>query len=169
MNLSDLKPPRGAVTTKKRLGRGVGSGLGKTSGRGHKGQRARSSGNVRPGYEGGQMPFSRRVPKWGFTNPFRVEYQPVNIRDLEAAAKHGKDGVVDAAALKAAGKIHSASRPVKVLGVGDLKAKLTVKADRFSGEAKKKIEAAGGKAEVVAKPAPAPVVRHKNKKVAAAK
>jgi len=164
MNLSDLKPPTGAVQTKKRVGRGIGSGLGKTSGRGHKGQRARSSGNVRPGYEGGQMPFSRRVPKWGFTNPFRVEYQPVNIRDLAGAAKNG---VVDAAALKAAGKIHSAAKPIKVLGVGELKTKLTVKADKFSGEAKKKIEAAGGKAEVVARPEPKPVVRHKHKQAAA--
>jgi len=163
MNLSDLKPAHGATHRRKRVGRGTGSGHGKTSGRGHKGQRARSSGNVRPGYEGGQNPFQRRVPKFGFSNPFRIEYQPVNVRDLEAAAKHAKGGVIDAAAFKAAGLIHSAQKPVKILSTGDLKAKLTVKADRFSEEAKKKIEAAGGKAELLAKPDPKPVVRHKNK------
>jgi large subunit ribosomal protein L15 len=149
MNLSDLKPAHGATHRRKRVGRGTGSGHGKTSGRGHKGQRARSSGNVRPGYEGGQNPFQRRVPKFGFSNPFRIEYQPVNVRDLEAAAKHAKGGVIDAAAFKAAGLIHSAQKPVKILSTGDLKAKLTVKADRFSEEAKKKIEAAGGKIELI--------------------
>ncbi len=149
MNLSDLKPPVNATSARKRVGRGIGSGLGKTSGRGHKGQRARTSGNVRPGFEGGQMPFHRRVPKFGFQNPFRVEYQPVNVRDLEAAAKFATNGVIDAAALKAAGKIHHADRPVKLLSVGEAKAKFTVRVDRYSAEAKKKIEAAGGKAELV--------------------
>lgn len=149
MNLSDLKPPKGAVQTSKRVGRGIGSGLGKTSGRGHKGQRARTSGNVRPGFEGGQQPLYRRIPKFGFKNPFRVEYQPVNVRDLEQAAKHGASGVVDSAAFKKAGLIHHASDPVKVLGEGELKAKLTVRAEAFSAEAKKKIEAAGGKVEIV--------------------
>jgi large subunit ribosomal protein L15 len=163
MNLGDLKPPKGATHKSKRVGRGIGSGMGKTSTRGHKGQRGRSSGNVRPGFEGGQMPFYRRVPKFGFKNPFRVEYQPVNVRDLEQAAKHAKDGIVDGKAFKAAGLIHSADRPVKILGDGELKSKVTVKAERFSEEAKKKIEAAGGKAELLAKPEPKPVVRHKNK------
>lgn len=154
--LSDLKPPKGAVTTKKRLGRGIGSGLGKTSGKGHKGQRARSSGNVRPGFEGGQMPFYRRVPKYGFKNPFRVEYQPVNVRDLEVAAKLASGGVVASKAFKAAGLIHSADKPVKILATGDLKSKITVRANRFSEEAKKKIEAAGGKIELIPEPKPAP-------------
>ena len=149
MNLSDLKPPKGAVMTTKRVGRGLGSGLGKTSGRGHKGQRARSSGNVRPGFEGGQQPLYRRIPKFGFKNPFRVEYQPVNVRDLEQAAKHATGGVVDGKALEAAGLIHHSYNPVKILGTGELKAKLTVKVEAFSAEAKKKIEAAGGKIEVV--------------------
>lgn len=168
MNLGDLKPPTGATHYKKRVGRGTGSGHGKTSGRGHKGQRGRSSGNVRPGFEGGQMPFYRRVPKFGFQNPFRVEYQPVNIRDLEAAAKHGQGGVVDGKALKAAGLIHAADKPVKILGDGELKAKLTVKAEKFSEEAKKKIEAAGGKAESIA-PAPPKPVERRSKKTEASK
>jgi large subunit ribosomal protein L15 len=163
MNLSDLKPAHGATHRRKRVGRGTGSGHGKTSGQGHKGQRARSSGNVRPGYEGGQMPFSRRVPKFGFTNPFRVEYQPVNVSDLERAAKHAKAGVIDAAALKAAGMIHHVQGPVKILGGGELKAKLTIKADRFSEEAKKKIEAAGGKIELIAHERK-PVERHSSKR-----
>ena len=154
MNLSDLKPPKGAVKTSKRVGRGIGSGLGKTSGRGHKGQRGRTSGNVRPGFEGGQNPLYRRVPKFGFKNPFRTEYQPVNVRDLEQAAKHAGGGMVDAAAFKKAGLIHHESAPVKVLGSGELKAKLTVKADAFSAEAKKKIEAAGGKVELIEKTVP---------------
>src|SRR5687768_9156528 len=162
--LGDLKPPSGAVTTKKRLGRGIGSGLGKTSGKGHKGQRARSSGNVRPGFEGGQMPFYRRVPKYGFQNPFRIEYQPVNLRDLEAAAKLAQGGVVDAKAFKAAGLIHSADKPVKILATGDVKTKLTVRANRFSEEAKKKIEAAGGKIELIAEPKPVPAKHSATKK-----
>lgn len=163
MNLSDLKPPKGAVMTTKRVGRGLGSGLGKTSGRGHKGQRARSSGNVRPGFEGGQMPLYRRIPKFGFQNPFRTEYQPVNVNQLEQAAKHATAGVIDAEALKKAGFIHHKSAPVKILGTGELKAKVTVKANAFSAEAKKKIEAAGGKVDLIPKPDPKPVVRHKNK------
>lgn len=163
MNLSDLKPPSGATSYKKRVGRGIGSGLGKTSGRGHKGQRARSSGNVRPGFEGGQNPLYRRAPKFGFQNPFRTEYQAVNVRQLEAAAKYATGGVVDAAAFKKAGLIHHANSPVKILGEGELKLKLTVKANAFSAEAKKKIEAAGGKLDLIPKPDPKPVVRHKNK------
>ena len=170
MNLTDLKAPKGANVNKKRLGRGIGSGLGKTSGKGHKGQRARSSGNVRPGFEGGQMPLYRRIPKFGFKNPFRTEYQPVNVRDLEQASKFANAGVIDAASFKKAGLIKSADRPIKILGTGDLKAKFTVKAEKFSEEAKKKIEAAGGKIEQIIREV-APVVRHKHKaaKAAAAK
>jgi large subunit ribosomal protein L15 len=123
---------------------------------------------VRPGFEGGQMPLYRRIPKFGFKNPFRLEYQPVNVRDLEQAAKHAK-GVVDAEAFKKAGLIHHESEPVKILGTGDLKAKLTVKANAFSAEAKKKIEAAGGKIDLIPKVDPKPVVRHKNKQKPAAK
>ncbi len=162
-NLGNLAPPKGATSYRKRVGRGIGSGLGKTSGRGHKGQRARSSGNVRRGFEGGQNPFYRRQPKFGFQNPFRVEYQAVNVKDLEQASKKAKGGVVDAAALKAAGLIHSASRPVKILSTGEIKVKLTVKANRFSPEAQKKIEAAGGKIDLIADIVPAAVVRHKAK------
>ena len=149
MNLSDLKPAHGATHKRKRVGRGTGSGHGKTSGRGHKGQRARSSGNVRRGFEGGQNPFQRRQPKFGFTNPFRVSYQAVNVRDLEQASKHAKGGVIDAAVLKAAGMIHHVKEPVKILGMGELKGKFTVKVEKVSAEAKKKIEAAGGKIELI--------------------
>src|SRR5579859_2389030 len=149
MNLGDLKAPRGATHRKKRLGRGIGSGHGKTSSRGHQGQGSRTSGTVRPGFEGGQMPLYRRVPKFGFKNPFRVEYQPVNVRELDARAEKGKDGVIGPKLLAEAGLIHSAEKPVKILADGEVKSKVTVKAEAFSEGAKKKIEAAGGKAELI--------------------
>lgn len=146
MNLSDLKPPKGARKNRKRVGRGPGSGLGKTSGSGHKGQRSRTSGNVRPGFEGGQMPLSRRLPKFGFWSPFRTEYTVVNVGDL---AKRFKDGdTVDPAALKKAGMVR-AKLPVKILATGDLTVKLTVKAHKFSKAATKKIEGAGGSVEIL--------------------
>ncbi len=146
MNLSNLSPAPGAVKTRKRLGRGPGSGLGKTSGRGHKGRGSRSGGNTTPGYEGGQMPLQRRVPKRGFRSPFRTEYTLVNLDQLEE--KFDAGSVVDRAALQAAGLVKVKGRKVKVLADGTLTKALTVKADKFSAAAKQKLEAAGGAAEV---------------------
>ncbi|MBN1778437.1 MAG: 50S ribosomal protein L15 [Clostridiales bacterium] len=145
MKLHELQPAAGSTTSPKRLGRGTGSGLGKTSGKGHKGQKARSGGGVRPGFEGGQMPLTRRVPKKGFTNVFRTEYATVNVGKLDIF----KDGaVVTARTLREAGLVKKAMDGVKILGGGELTKKLTVQADRFSEAAKQKIETLGGKAEV---------------------
>ena len=147
MKLSDLKPAEGSVKDAYRKGRGIGSGNGKTAGKGHKGQNARSGGGVRPGFEGGQMPLQRRLPKRGFSNyPFKEAYQPVNIcvlNDFDDGA------VVTAEELYARNMISSKNKPVKILGDGELEKKLTVKAEKFSESAKAKIEAAGGKAEVL--------------------
>ena len=145
MKLHELQPAAGSTTAPKRLGRGVGSGLGKTSGKGHKGAKARSGGGKRPGFEGGQMPLYRRVPKRGFHNPFRVEYATVNVGRLEIF-ENGT--VVTAELLKEAGLISKVMDGVKVLGNGELTKKLTVEAVKFSDAAKEKIEALGGKAEV---------------------
>jgi large subunit ribosomal protein L15 len=145
MKLHELKPAAGSTTSPKRLGRGTGSGLGKTSGKGHKGQKARSGGGVRPGFEGGQMPLTRRVPKKGFTNVFRTEYATVNVGKLDIF----EDGaVVTARTLREAGLVKKAMDGVKILGGGELTKKLTVQANRFSEAAKQKIETLGGKAEV---------------------
>ena len=148
MRIGQLSPAEGARTSKKRLGRGIGSGLGKTSGKGHKGQWARSGGGVRPGFEGGQMPLTRRVPKRGFNNHVRVVYPVVNIDKL-AAFEAG--AVVDYDALVANGlvKVVKNAAGLKVLGNGKLDVALTVKASKFSEAAKKAIEAAGGTAEEV--------------------
>ena len=146
MKLYDLHPAEGSRTAPKRVGRGAGSGLGKTSGRGHKGQKARSGGVVRPGFEGGQMPLIRRVPKRGFYNPFSKEYAVINVKDL---ASFEAGSVVDYEALKAAGKLKKEFDGLKVLGDGELNVALTVKAAKFTESAKQKIEAAGGKAEVI--------------------
>ena len=146
MKLHELRPAEGATASQKRLGRGAGSGLGKTSGKGHKGAKARSGGGKRPGFEGGQMPLYRRVPKRGFTNVFGTDYATVNVERLEVF----EDGaVVDAAALLEKKIIRKELDGVKILGVGELTKKLTVKAAKFSGTAKEKIEAVGGKAEVI--------------------
>ena len=146
MKLHDLKPAVGATTAPKRLGRGVGSGLGKTSGKGHKGAKARSGGGKRPGFEGGQMPLTMRLPKRGFTNIFRKEYAAVNIDRLEMF----EDGaVVTPVTLIEYGIIKNVQDGVKILGNGELTKKLTVQANKFSESAKQKIEAAGGKAEVI--------------------
>ena len=146
MKLHDLKPAVGATTAPKRLGRGVGSGLGKTSGKGHKGAKARSGGGKRPGFEGGQMPLTMRLPKRGFTNKFRKEYVAVNVDRLEVF----EDGmVVSPVELIEYGIIKKIEDGVKILGNGDITKKLTVQANKFSATAKEKIEAAGGKAEVI--------------------
>ena len=146
MKLHELHPAEGSTSAQKRLGRGSGSGLGKTSGKGHKGAKARSGGGKRPGVEGGQMPLYRRVPKRGFNNVFRTEYAEVNLERLEAF----EDGaVVDAAALLEKRIIRKELDGVKILGGGELTKKLTVKAAKFSASAKEKIEAVGGKAEVI--------------------
>jgi large subunit ribosomal protein L15 len=145
MKLHDLKPAVGATTAPKRLGRGTGSGLGKTSGKGHKGAKARSGGGKRPGFEGGQMPLTMRLPKRGFTNKWRVEYATVNVDRLNIF----EDGeVVSPATLVEAGILKNVLDGVKILGNGDITKKLTVQANKFSETAKQKIEAAGGKVEV---------------------
>ena len=148
MKMHELKPAEGAKTAAKRLGRGIGSGLGKTSGKGHKGQKARSGGGVRPGFEGGQMPLVRRIPKRGFNNRFRKVYSIVNLSALEDKFENG--AVVDADALIVSGilsKIEDAG--VKILGNGELTKSLTVKANKFSASAKEAIEKAGGSVEVL--------------------
>ncbi len=146
MKLYELKPAEGSTTVAKRKGRGAGTGNGKTAGRGHKGQNARSGGGVRPGFEGGQMPLYRRLPKVGFTNIFAKKFVEINVSDLN---KFEADTVVTAELLKETGVISKILDGVVVLGRGDLDKKLTVKAARFSASAKEKIEAAGGKAEVI--------------------
>ena len=147
MKLHELKPAIGAVKDVKRIGRGHGSGQGKTAGKGHKGQKARSGGSIRPGFEGGQMPLQRRMPKRGFNNIFAAEYAAVNVSELE---KRFEDGaVVDAEALVASGAIKDAKDGIKILGSGEITKKLTVKAVKFTASAQEKIEKAGGKAEVM--------------------
>ena len=146
MKLFELKPSEGATKDAKRKGRGHGSGNGKTAGRGHKGQNARSGGGVRIGFEGGQMPIYRRLPKRGFNNIFAKSYAEINVSDLN---KFDDGAVVDAAALIDSGIIKKELDGVKVLGNGNVEKKLTVKAAKFTGSAKEKIEAAGGKAEVM--------------------
>ncbi len=146
MKLHELHPAEGATTAPKRLGRGSGSGLGKTSGKGHKGAKARSGGGKRPGFEGGQMPLYRRVPKRGFNNVFRTEYAEVNVERLEAF-ENGE--TVNAQALLDKKIIRKELDGIKILGGGELTKKLTVQAAKFSASAKEKIEAVGGKAEVI--------------------
>ncbi len=144
--LNQLKPVEGARHAKKRLGRGIGSGLGKTAGKGTKGQNARSGGGVRPGFEGGQLPLFQRLPKRGFKNISRVEYKVVNVEQLNVF-ENGT--VVDVAKLVEAGICKELNEDVKILGNGKLEKKLTVKANKFSESAKKAIEAAGGSVEVI--------------------
>ena len=146
MKLSELRPPEGARKKRKRIGRGEGSGHGGTSTKGHKGYKARSGGTVAPGYEGGQMPLQRRLPKRGFKNPFRREYNIINVRDLN---RFPAGTVVDLAALKDSGLVKRPYWGVKVLGEGTLSQALTVRAHHYSLAAKNKIEAAGGKVEVI--------------------
>lgn len=146
MKLHELSPVPGSVREVKRIGRGHGSGQGKTAGKGHKGQKARAGRGMRPGFEGGQMPLQRRVPKRGFNNIFATRYAEVNVGSLRVFEN---GAVVDAESLKAAGLIKKTYDGVKILGNGALEKNLTVKAVAFSASAKAKIEAAGGKAEVI--------------------
>lgn len=147
MKLHELSPVEGSKKEVKRIGRGAGSGQGKTAGKGHKGQKARAGRGVRPGFEGGQMPLQRRIPKRGFNNIFAKEYAAINISALERVFKDGD--TVDTEALKNAGVIKQELDGVKILGNGEISKKLTVKAHAFSASAKQKIEEAGGKAEVI--------------------
>jgi large subunit ribosomal protein L15 len=147
MDLSSLVPAPGSKRPPRRVGRGTGSGLGKTSGRGQKGQKARSGGGKGPGFEGGQKPLHLRLPKRGFTNPFRVEYQVVNLSTLEERFEAGSQVTVES--LRRSGVIKKMDRKVKVLGEGELTKPLTVKVHAFSRAAAEKIAAAGGKAEVI--------------------
>ncbi len=146
MNLSELSPSAGSTKVAKRKGRGIGTGNGKTGGRGHKGQKARSGGGVRVGFEGGQMPLARRIPKRGFNNIFAKPLDSINVSMLD---RFENGAVVDVDALMNAGIISSCKYGFKVLGNGKITKKLTVKASAFSETAKQKIEAAGGKAEVI--------------------
>jgi large subunit ribosomal protein L15 len=146
MKLNELSPPKGSKTSRKRLGRGSGSGTGKTSGKGHKGQNARSGGGVRPGYEGGQMPIQRRLPKVGFTNIFKKRLAIVNIRDL---SKFESGSIVDEAVLIRSGIIRGRRDGIKLLSQGDIAFPLTLKVNGASRIAKEKIEKAGGKVEVI--------------------
>ena len=146
MKLHELSPAPGSVKKAFRVGRGAGSGNGKTAGKGHKGQNARSGGGVRPGFEGGQMPLQRRIPKRGFNNIFATKYAAINVEVLN---KFEDGAVVDEKALVEAGLVKKTYDGIKILGRGELTKKLTVSAAAFSEGAKSKIEAAGGKAEVV--------------------
>ena len=146
MKLNELSPAPGTKTEAKRKGRGAGTGNGKTAGRGHKGQKARSGGGVRPGFEGGQMPIYRRLPKRGFNNIFAKKYTEINVSDLN---KFEDGTVVDATLLKETGVISKILDGIVVLGRGEITKKITVKAARVTEGAAKKIEAAGGKVEVI--------------------
>ncbi len=147
MSLNNLRPPKGAKHSKKRVGRGQGSGNGKTAGRGHKGAKSRSGFKHKRGFEGGQMPLHRRVPKRGFHNPFRIEYDIVNLDVL--AAKFEAGAVVTPELLRERGMLPASSRPVKVLARGDVDKAFTVRAHKFSGKAAEKLAAAGGAAESI--------------------
>jgi len=146
MRINDLSPVKGSRKRKKRVGRGPGSGHGKTSCRGHKGQKSRSGGSIRPGFEGGQMPIHRRLPKRGFTNIFKKEYVLVNVKDLE---RFDADSTLDIDALKDAGLVKDVKDGVKLLGDGAISRPLTVKVHKVSKVAREQIEAAGGKVEMI--------------------
>lgn len=146
MRLHELKPAEGSRTVRKRVGRGIGSGLGKTAGRGQKGQKARSGAKIRRGFEGGQMPLFQRLPKRGFTNKFRREWAEVNV---EALNRFPAGTTVTPELLQKTGVIKSIKNGVKILGKGELEKELIVKAHRFSAQAAEKIESAGGRVEVI--------------------
>jgi large subunit ribosomal protein L15 len=146
MKLNELQPAPGSRKSRKRIGRGQGSGQGGTAGKGHKGQNARSGGGVRVGFEGGQMPMQRRLPKRGFHNKFALKVMEINLRDLN---RFEAGAVVDAQALAEAGLVKGAFDQIKVLGNGELSRALTIKVDRISAGAKAKVEAAGGSVELI--------------------
>jgi len=146
MKLNELSPPKGSRRPRKRVGRGVGSGKGKTAGRGTKGYNSRSGGGVRPGFEGGQMPLHRRLPKRGFTNIFKKKIAVINIRDL---SKFESDSIVDEAALVRVGLVKGRRDGIKLLGHGEIKTPLTIKINMLSKTAREKIIQAGGKVEVL--------------------
>ncbi|MEA3408851.1 MAG: 50S ribosomal protein L15 [Candidatus Eisenbacteria bacterium] len=146
MKLNELSPAKGATKNRKRVGRGTGSGLGKTSGRGHKGQKSRSGGNIPAWFEGGQLPLTRRLPIKGFTNYTRREYEVINISDLE---RSGLEGTVTIAVLRAAGIVTGSRKPVKILAMGEMTKALDLKVNAVSAKAREKIEAAGGTIELV--------------------
>ncbi|XEC94603.1 50S ribosomal protein L15 [Paenibacillus tarimensis] len=146
MKLHELSPAPGSKQERKRVGRGIGTGNGKTAGRGHKGQKARSGGGVRPGFEGGQNPLYRRLPKRGFNNPFRKEYAVVNIEELNSFAAGSE---ITPEILQEKGIVKNPLDGIKILGNGEIKVQLTVKANKFSQSAVEKIQAAGGKTEVI--------------------
>ncbi|MDF1613476.1 50S ribosomal protein L15 [Desulfurivibrio dismutans] len=141
LNLSNLSPHPGSRKPKKRVGRGPASGHGKTSGRGHKGYKARSGSGIKPGFEGGQMPLQRRIPKRGFRNPFRKVYAVVNVQELN---RFDANSQIDRAALVAAGLVSAKEQGIKILGDGELKVALNISVDKVSDSARSKIEAAGG-------------------------
>jgi large subunit ribosomal protein L15 len=147
MDLSNLKPAPGSKFSRKRVGRGPGSGNGKTAGRGYKGAQSRSGYSYKRGFEGGQMPLHRRLPKRGFNNLFRTEYAVVNLDQLEAQFDKGE--TVSPETLRKAGLVHGKTLPIKVLGRGEITKALTVQAHKFSGKAAEKLAAAGGKAEAI--------------------
>ena len=147
MQLNEVRPARGAVKKRKRVGRGTGSGHGKTATKGHKGSQARAGRNKGKGFEGGQMPFTRRIPKFGFKNPFRVEYQVVNVGRLEERFEAGSR--VDSAALYERGLLRRRFEPVKLLGNGSLAKKLDIALDAVSESARAKVEGAGGSVQIV--------------------
>jgi large subunit ribosomal protein L15 len=146
MKLNDLSPVKGSKRKRKRVGRGPGSGHGKTSCRGSKGQKSRSGASIRPGFEGGQMPLQRRLPKKGFTNIFKKEYELINIKDLK---RFDPDSTLDINSLANAGLIKGEKNGVKLLGVGEISHALAIKVHKVSKKAREKIEAAGGKIELV--------------------
>jgi len=146
MKLNELSPPKGARKNRKRLGRGIGSGSGKTAGKGAKGQNARSGGGVRPGFEGGQMPLQRRLPKRGFTNIFKKKFAEINLRDL---ARFESGSLVDEPALVRSGVVSGKRDGIKLLGKGEITYPLSVKVNGVSKNARAKIEAAGGNIEVI--------------------
>ena len=146
MKLNELSPAKGSRSARKRLGRGVGSGTGKTAGRGSKGLKSRSGGSVRPGFEGGQMPIHRRLPKRGFTNIFKKQFVEINIRDL---SKFESGSLVDKGALIQEGLVRGKNNGIVLLGKGDISIPLTIKVNRISKGAREKIEGAGGTVEVI--------------------
>lgn len=146
MKLNDLAPEKGQRKNRKRVGRGVASGSGKTAGRGNKGQNCRSGGGVRPGYEGGQMPIHRRLPKRGFKNPFKKVFSIVNVQDLN---RFEADSIIDEVAFIKSGLVKGGRDGIKILGKGEIQVPVTVRINKVSESARQKIEAAGGKIEVI--------------------